>query len=206
MSLNFYTYYLNFHTYYLNYSISVSTSLVFQIVGRSHRWSLYSRMLVEDLQLNNRIIDHLEKCGLFSDLQYGFRSFQSTADPLTVVLDRNARVFNRSGNTQYFIHPRLLTGWSMLIFFTNLGLMKFQVGYLALFILFLVIDGFGWFWMSLYKNIQLLLEFLKAPFLVLHFSYYTLMTFLMLSVILLSALIILLSTLNVIRHLICDSN
>ena len=24
--------------------------------------------------LNNRIIDHLEKCGLFSDFQYGFRS------------------------------------------------------------------------------------------------------------------------------------
>ena len=40
---------------------------------------------------------------------------------------------------------------------------------------------------SLHKNIQLMLEFLKAPFLVLHFSYYTLMTFLMmLSVMLLS--------------------
>ena len=29
---------------------------------------------------------------------------------------------------------------------------------------------------SLHKNIQLILEFLKAPLLVLHFSYYTLMT------------------------------
>ena len=46
---------------------------------------------------------------------------------------------------------------------------------------------------NLHKNIQLMLEFLKAPFLVLHFSYYTLMTFLtMLSVILLSMLMILL--------------
>ena len=46
---------------------------------------------------------------------------------------------------------------------------------------------------SLHKNIQLMLEFLKAPFLVLHFSYYTLMIFLMmLSVMLLSMLIILL--------------
>ena len=45
------------------------------------------------------------------------------------------------------------------------------------------------------------------PFLILHFSYYTLMTFLiMLSVILLSMLMILLSTLNVIRHLICGSS
>ena len=25
--------------------------------------------------LNNRIFDHLEKCGLFSDFEYGFRSF-----------------------------------------------------------------------------------------------------------------------------------
>ena len=24
--------------------------------------------------INNRIVDHLEKCGLFSDFQYGFRS------------------------------------------------------------------------------------------------------------------------------------
>ena len=47
--------------------------------------------------VNNRIIDHLEKCGLFSDLQYGFRSSQSTANFLTVVSDRIARVFNRSG-------------------------------------------------------------------------------------------------------------
>ena len=80
----------------------------------------------------------------------------------------------------YLIYPRLLTGFGMLVFFTNLSLMEFQVRYLALFLLFSVIDGFEWFWMeSLDKNIQLMQEFLKAPFLVLHFSYYTLMTFLM---------------------------
>ena len=68
--------------------------------------------------------------------------------------------------------------------------MEFQVRYLALFLLFSVIDGFKWFWMeSLHKNIQLMGEFLKAPFLVLHFSCYTLVTFLtMLSKILLSML------------------
>ena len=49
--------------------------------------------------VNNRIADHLEKCGLFSDLQYGFRSFRSTADLLTVISDRIARAFNRSGAT-----------------------------------------------------------------------------------------------------------
>ena len=49
--------------------------------------------------VNNRIVDHLEKCDLFSDFQYGFRSSQSTADLLTVVSDRIARAFNRSGTT-----------------------------------------------------------------------------------------------------------
>ena len=50
--------------------------------------------------VNNRIIDHLEKCGLSSDFQYGFKSCQSTADLLTVVSDRIARAFNRSGATR----------------------------------------------------------------------------------------------------------
>ena len=50
--------------------------------------------------VNNRIVGHLEKCGLFSDFQYGFRSSQSTADLLTVVSDRIARAFNRSGATR----------------------------------------------------------------------------------------------------------
>ena len=50
--------------------------------------------------VNNRIVDHLEKCGLFSDFQYGFRSSRSTTDFLTVVSDRIDRVFNRSGATR----------------------------------------------------------------------------------------------------------
>ena len=49
--------------------------------------------------VNNRIVYHLDMCGLLSDFQYGFRSFQSTVDLLTVVLDRTARDFNRSGAT-----------------------------------------------------------------------------------------------------------
>ena len=71
--------------------------------------------------------------------------------------------------------------------------MEFQVRYLTLFL-----DSFELFWMaSFHKNIQLMLEFLKAPFLVLHFSYYTLTTFLMmLSVLFLSTLMILLPTLE----------
>ena len=50
--------------------------------------------------VNNRIVDHLEKCGLFSDFQYGFRSSQSTTDLLTVVFDRIGRACNRYGATQ----------------------------------------------------------------------------------------------------------
>ena len=96
----------------------------------------------------------------------------------------------------------------MLVFCTNLSLMEFQVRYLTLYLLFLVIDDYEWVRMeSLQKNIQLMLEFLKAPFLVTHLSCYTSMTFLtMLSVILLSILMILLSMLSVIRHLIFDNS
>ena len=95
----------------------------------------------------------------------------------------------------------------MLVFFTNLSLMEFQVRDLDIFLLFSAKDSFTWIWMgSLHKNIELMLEFLKVPFLVLHFSYYTLMTFLkMLSVKLLSMLMILLSILSVNRHLICGN-
>ena len=50
--------------------------------------------------VNNRIVDHVEKCHFFSDFQYGFRSSRLFADLLTVVADRNARTFNRSGATR----------------------------------------------------------------------------------------------------------
>ena len=50
--------------------------------------------------VSNRIVDHLEKCGHFSDFQYSFRSSRSNADLLIIVSDRIARAFNRSGPTQ----------------------------------------------------------------------------------------------------------
>ena len=49
--------------------------------------------------VNNRTVDHIEKCGLFSDFQYGFSSSRSTAVLLTVASDRIARAFNSSGAT-----------------------------------------------------------------------------------------------------------
>ena len=160
--------------------------------------------------VNNKIVDHLEKWCHFSDFQYSFRSSQSTADLLTVLSDRVSRAFNKSGaaravafdiskafNRVYYaglLHKLKSYGISGQIF--------------CLISYFSVIGDFGWFWMrNLDKNIQLMLEFLNGAFLVLYVSYYTLMTFLMmLSAVLLSMLMILLSTLNVIKHLISGNN
>ena len=151
--------------------------------GKSyHLVSLLSAINKVTEKLVNTIGDHLEKCGLFSDFQYGFRFSGATLDLLTVVSDRIAGAFKRSGATRAAALDifKGLTEFGMLVFFTNLILTEFQVRYLALFLLFSGIDDFECFWTgSLHKNIQLMLEFLKVPFLVLHFSYYTLMTFLM---------------------------
>ena len=117
--------------------------------------------------VNNRIADHLEKCGLFSGFQYGFRSSRSTADFLTDVSDRIARAFNRSGATRAVA----LDTSKAFDRVWHAGLLHKLKSYgisgqiLALFLLFSVIDDFKWFWMeSLHKNIQLMREFLKAPF------------------------------------------
>ena len=57
--------------------------------------SVVSKVFEE--RVNDRIVDHLEKCGFFSDFQCGCMSSRSTADLLTLVSDRIARDFNRSG-------------------------------------------------------------------------------------------------------------
>ena len=54
----------------------------------------------EKFVVNNRFFDHPEKCGLFSDFQYGFRPSGSTADLLRVVSGGIARAFSRSGATR----------------------------------------------------------------------------------------------------------
>ena len=167
---------------------------------------LFLQSIVFEKPVNNRVVDHLQKWGPFSDFWW-FQSSQLIEDLLTVVTERIARAFNRFWPTRA-VALDILKAFNRVwhdVFFRNLwnsyrSLMKFQVRYLALFFVFTVIDSFGWFWMgSLHKSIQLMLEFLKDPFFVLHFLYYTFKTFLMLSV-------KLLSTLNVVRHLICGNN
>ena len=101
--------------------------------------------------VNNKIFDHLDKCDLFSDFQYDFSSSRSTADLLTVVSNRIARTFNRSGATRAVVLDRS-KAFGMLVYFSNLRLMEFQVKYLALFLLFSVIVGFEWHWMEIISS------------------------------------------------------
>ena len=64
-----------------------------------------------------------------------------------------------------------------------------------------------WLWMgSPHKNIRLMLEFVKTPSLFLHFFYINDLPDDVISNIVLSILMILLSTLRVIRYLICGKN
>ena len=49
------------------------------------------KWVLKSPKTNNRIVEHLDKWGLFSDFKYGFRYSRSTADLLTVVSDRIAR-------------------------------------------------------------------------------------------------------------------
>ena len=77
---------------------------VFKNVGKGLQQKTTAQLvfflwLVKSLKNFILIVDHLEKCGLFSDFQYGFRSSRSTADLLIVVSDRIARAFTRSGAT-----------------------------------------------------------------------------------------------------------
>ena len=78
--------------------------LSYKLAENYHPVSLLSVVSkVFEKLLNNRIVDHLEKCDLNSDFQFGFRSFQSTADLLTIVSVRIARAFNRSGATRALV-------------------------------------------------------------------------------------------------------
>ena len=50
--------------------------------------------------VNIRIVDHLEKCGPFSDFNYDFKYSLSNADLLKVVSERIDKPFSRYGATQ----------------------------------------------------------------------------------------------------------
>ena len=160
-----------------------------------HPVSLLSvvRKVFEEL-VSNRLVDHPEKFGPFSDFQYGFRSSQSTANLLTVVSDRIARTFNKTFNR---------TTWAVALDISKAFDRVWHGGLLHKFKshgissqIFSLISSF-----LSNRELQVVLDGKSSqeypvndgvpPFLVLHFSYYILMTFLMmLSVILLSILMI----------------
>ena len=81
--------------------------------------------------VNNRIIDHLEKCGLFSHFQYGFRSSRSTV--LQLYLIKLLGLLTGLGLLKlwHLIYPRLLTRFGMLVFFTNFSGQIFDLIFLS---------------------------------------------------------------------------
>ena len=81
----------SYHPYFFKYP---------QLIHFIYTKNRFSPVLSLKKLVNNRIVDHLEKCGLFSDFQYGLRYSPSTANLLTVVSDRITGAFNRSGATQ----------------------------------------------------------------------------------------------------------
>ena len=72
--------------------------------------------------VNNKTVDKLEKCDLFSNFQHGLRSSGSTPDLMTVVSDGIARAFYRSGATQAVALDifKVLKKFGVLVFFTKL--------------------------------------------------------------------------------------
>ena len=83
----------------------------------------------------------------FFYFQYGFRSSRSTADLLTVVSDRITRAFNWSRATRAVAIDKSKAFdrvWHVGLLH-KLSLMEFKVRYLALFLIFSVIDSSEWF-------------------------------------------------------------
>ena len=156
--------------------------------------------------VNNKIVDHLEKSGLFSDFHYGFRSSQSTADLLTVVSDRVATAFNRSRATRAVsldISKAFDRVWhagplhKLKSYRTSSKIFGLISSFLSNRRLRVVVDG------KISQEYLVNTGVPQGSILGPTFFCYTLMTFLtMLFVILLSMLMILPSILTVIRHLI----
>ena len=143
-----------------------SKSLVFQIVWTFHQWSLYLRMFGKTLLLhyrpvslfsvvskvleklvNNKIVDHLKKCGLFfiSSVVLGLLDQLQIFSQLYLI--ELLGIFVRSYLScsswciQGFWHG--LASWSP----QTLGLWCFRSDIWLYFYLFLVIGRFKWFWM-----------------------------------------------------------
>ena len=94
--------------------------------------------------VNNSIVGHLENCGLFliSSMVLGLLDQLLIFSQLYLIELLGLLTGLGLLELWHLIYPRLLTGCGMLVFFTNLSLMEFQVRYMVLFLLFSVIDYF----------------------------------------------------------------
>ena len=143
--------------------------------------------------VNRILVDHLEKCcpflisSMVSCLLHIWSIFCS-GDQIFLIRSSHrwicwiSMAFNRYGDNWAvaLTFLKLSTGVIMLAFLTDLSVLEFQVRYLAFFHFFAVIDSCAWFQIrSIHKSIKLMLGFLKAVFLVEHFSYYNLIIFLL---------------------------
>ena len=97
--------------------------------------------------VNNRIVDHLEKCDLFliSSMVLGLLDQLQIFSQLYLIELPGLLTDLGLLELWHLIYPRLLTGFGMLVFFTKLSLIEFYIRYLALYLLFSVIDSFKWF-------------------------------------------------------------
>ena len=153
--------------------------------------------------VNNRIVDHLEKCGLFSDFQYGFISSRSTANLLKVGSDRIARAvaLDISKAFERVWHAGLLHKLK------SYGISGHIFGLISSFLsnrwLRVVLDGTSSQEYPVIARVPH--SSIRGPTLFLPYIN-DLPDIVCLSVILLSMLMILLSILSMIRHLICGNN
>ena len=88
--------------------------------------------------VNNRIVDHLEKCGLFliSSMVLGLLDQLLIFSQLYLIELLGLLTGLGLLKLWHLIYPRLLTKFGMLVFFPSVSLTEFQARYLALFLLF----------------------------------------------------------------------
>ena len=111
---------------------------VFKDVGKSSTAKNYCPVIlsvaskVSEKHVNNRIIDHLEKLVFFLISSMVLDLYQLLIFSQLYLIELLGLLTGlRLLEQWYLIYPRLLTGFGMLVFFTNLSLMEFQVRYSA---------------------------------------------------------------------------
>ena len=79
--------------------------------------------------VNNRIVDHLEKCGLFliSSMVLGLVDQLQIFSQLYLIELQGLLTGLGLLELWHLMCPRFLTGFGLLVFFTNVSLLEFQV-------------------------------------------------------------------------------